>query len=101
MDQNFREAMTVANDGPGVTPDRLALLHRLILHPEERGQFSADNNGRSIFNISDRLRLYYGEHYAFSISSVPNERTVCSVSINRNARLNGTEETTDANRHAD
>ena len=78
--------ITVSNDGPGVEPKRLAEIRHLIGHPEERAQIVSDNNGRSIFNISDRLRLYYGEHYTFSISSEPNRITSCSVTINRCVR---------------
>jgi len=83
---------TVRNDGPGVEPQRLAELRHLIDHPEERRHFTSQNNGRSIFNINDRLRIYYGENYHFDIDSVPNEYTVCSVKIHRNAKFLGEED---------
>ena len=82
---------TVRNDGPGVEPQRLAELRHLIDHPEERRHFASQNNGRSIFNINDRLRIYYGENYHFEIDSVPNEYTVCSVKIHRRAKFTGEE----------
>lgn len=73
----------VANDGPGIEAERLALLQRLIAHPEERAQFASTANGRSIFNINDRLQLYYGEHYRFEIESIPWRHTVCRVCMRR------------------
>lgn len=71
--------LSVENDGPGIPPDRLRLLEDLKNHPEKRKELTSQNNGRSIFNIHDRLRLYYGDEYEFSIRSEENVRTVCSV----------------------
>lgn len=71
--------LSVENDGPGIPPERLRLLEDLKNHPEKRRQMSSQNNGRSIFNIHDRLRLYYGDEYEFSIRSEENVKTVCSV----------------------
>lgn len=74
---------TVTNTGPGVPPDRLRELHDLLEHPEKRGSLKSENNGRSIFNISDRLKLFYGEDYRFTIESTENVLTACSVRIHR------------------
>ena len=74
---------TVTNTGPGVAPDRLEELHDLLEHPEKRGSFTSENNGRSIFNISDRLKLFYGEDYRFTIESTENMLTTCSVRIHK------------------
>ena len=92
---------TVRNDGPGVEEQRLKELRYLIDHPEERRHFTSQNNGRSIFNINDRLRIYYGEDYHFEIDSIPNEYTICSVKIHRSAKFMGEEEADDAQYPAD
>lgn len=73
----------VKNTGPGVSPKRLAELQYLLNHPSERGNIKSENNGRSIFNISDRLKLFYGEEYRFTIDSIPGKETVCSIRIHR------------------
>jgi len=84
VQQNGDELMiSVVNDGPGIQPERLALLKHLIMHPDERAQMDSNHNGRSIFNISDRLRLYYGDDYIMTIESTPNQRTECRVVIRR------------------
>lgn len=75
--------ITVKNTGPGISPQRLEELHYLLEHPKERGSMTSENNGRSIFNISDRLKLFYGEDYRFSIESEPGKETVCSIRIHR------------------
>lgn len=71
--------LSVENDGPGISAERLRFLEDLKNHPEKRKEMSSRNNGRSIFNIHDRLQLYYGNAYQLSIESEENVRTVCSV----------------------
>jgi two-component system sensor histidine kinase YesM len=75
-------SITVANDGPGISHDRLESILYLRDHPEERKNMSSRNNGRSIFNINDRLKLYYGNDYQFNITSQENVLTVCNVRFN-------------------
>ena len=43
----------------------------------------SENNGRSIFNISDRLKLFYSEGYRFTIESTENALTTCTVRIHK------------------
>lgn len=74
---------TVTNTGPGVPPKRLKELHYLLEHPKERDCLKSENNGRCIFNINDRLKLFYGEDYHFTIESTENELTTCSVRIHK------------------
>ncbi len=75
--------ISVSNTGPGIAPDRLRMLRRLMEHPEERGDMTSESNGRSIFNISDRLKLFYGEHYRLTIDSEEGKLTTCSVRLHR------------------
>lgn len=92
---------SVWNDGPGIAAERLRELRHLLKHPQERRHFASQNNGRSIFNINDRLQFYYGEDFCFDIDSRANEYTLCVVKISRFARFLGQEETEDAEDHAD
>ena len=60
---------------------------------------------RRVTAASSILRLmsgqfYYGEDYHFHIDSTPEKQTVCSVTINRNAKFLG-EEPSDAEYSAD
>lgn len=79
---------TVINTGPGVSPKRLNELHRMLSHLDERDFLVSENNGRSLFNISDRLKLFYGDNYRFTIESEENVSTTCSVRIHK--YFNGT-----------
>ena len=55
--------ITVKNTGPGISPERLKQLQYLLAHPKERATMTSENNGRSIFNTSDRLKIFYGDGY--------------------------------------
>ena len=75
--------VSVANTGPCIRPERLEELQDMLRHPEKRKNMASEHNGRSIFNISDRLKLFYGEDYRFSIDVTDDGRTVCSFRVHR------------------
>lgn len=74
-------SISVINDGPGISKERLEELRFLLEHPEERSGMSSKHNGRGIFNINDMLKLYYGKDYYLSISSEENVKTTCNIRI--------------------
>lgn len=82
-EENDDLTFVVTNTGPGVPGERLKELQYLLAHPQERGSLKSENNGRSIFNISDRLKLFYGEGYRFTIESAENALTTCTVRIHK------------------
>ncbi len=71
----------VENDGPGITPERLAEIQDMLIHTEKRVHMSSSYNGRSLFNIHDRLQLFYGDCFDFSITSTANVNTICSLRL--------------------
>lgn len=75
--------ITVENDGPGISPERLSQILYLKDHPEERSNMTSLNNGRGIFNIHDRIQLFYGPKYGITLTSEENVLTVCSLKINK------------------
>lgn len=83
IQENSDMIITVRNTGPGISKERLAELHYLLEHPQERVHMKSENNGRSIFNIHDRLKLFYGDDYLFTIDSEPGKETVCSIRVHR------------------
>lgn len=83
QEENDDLTFVVTNTGPGVPGERLKELQYLLEHPQERGSLKSENNGRSIFNISDRLKLFYGEGYRFTIESTENALTTCTVRIHK------------------
>lgn len=69
---------TVKDDGIGMTPEQLDILHKDI--KKERGG-SEDTAGFGLANVDERLRLNYGREYGLTLSSVYGEGTVVSTMI--------------------
>ena len=61
--------LVVENNGPPVPPERVQEIMGLLNQHEKRRDFRGACNGRGIFNIHDRLQLYYGNDYGFTFYS--------------------------------
>lgn len=57
--------ITVEDDGAGIPPDKLAELNELLA----AGQSDPDS-GYGIFNVNERIKLYYGREYGLMLESV-------------------------------
>lgn len=73
--------MEVYDDGPGIAPDTLALLPDGLQPADPPGlsDRSRDRSRVAMKNISDRLRILYGEGYSFTVTSKPYEQTVVRI----------------------
>lgn len=71
--------IAVTNSGPGITKKRIDELRYLLGHSSARGSMTSDENGRSIFNINDRLKLFYGENYRFTLESKAGVTTTIEI----------------------
>lgn len=60
----------VEDDGVGISADKLASLNDLLA----TGQSDPDS-GYGIFNVNERIKLYYGKEYGLTLESVPNTAT--------------------------
>ncbi|MCR5735600.1 MAG: sensor histidine kinase [Lachnospiraceae bacterium] len=66
--------ITIKDDGCGMDEETLENLRDQLKDPKE-------NNGIGLSNIVQRLRLFYGDDYTFSIESRVNEGTVIHVTV--------------------
>lgn len=57
--------ITVEDDGAGIPPGKLAELNELLC----AGQSDPDS-GYGIFNVNERIKLYYGKEYGLMLESV-------------------------------
>ena len=75
----------VADNGPGIKPEILALLPDQLQLPGPDAKRHSDAGPRgdsfALKNISERLKLTYDDRYSFTIDSVPNEMTVIRISV--------------------
>ncbi len=65
----------VRDNGAGMTPEQLALL--------QSGSFEEHHSGLGLKNVHQRIRLYCGDPYGLSFSSVPGEGTTVTVRLPR------------------
>lgn len=68
--------ITVEDDGAGMPPDRLVRLNELLA----AGQ-SDPNSGYGIFNVNQRVKLYYGMEYGLMLESMENVGTRSTLVI--------------------
>lgn len=76
----------VADNGVGITPDNLERIHRKLEHADEAGRGNG-HNSIGIVNISDRIRLEYGDGYGLKIYLNQPRGTVVELRIPRNGNM--------------
>lgn len=75
--------ITVQNTGPGIDAQRVEQITQALREPEKRKQLKSTSNGQGIFNIHDRLQLYYGSDYQLMLESDEEQGTKCCVRLRR------------------
>ncbi len=79
--------LTVADNGVGMEPEKLAQLRGEIERPCKDTE-----GGFGLANVNERIRMYFGDYYGMQIESTAGEGTVVTVTIpvrpaGRNAEL--------------
>ena len=70
--------LTVSDDGIGMSEEELRQLSRAV---EGYTRVKEDSSGFGLVNVSERLRMRYGDRYGLRVSSVYGEGTVVSIRI--------------------
>ena len=78
--------LTVADNGPGIEKKRLIAIQDMLKSPDKRKDMTSPNNGRGIFNINDRLKIFYGETYQLELTSIESGGTRCSIRVARQTK---------------
>ena len=73
-------SITVKDDGIGMTPDELSELRITVAE----GRPNPDDSGFGMANVSERLRMNYGESYGLFIDSIYGEGTTVEILIPKN-----------------
>ena len=68
--------LRVTDNGPGIPPERLAMLQADLA----RG-LSVSGEGDGIFNVNERIRLYFGAEYGLMLESEYGRGTVAAVRL--------------------
>ena len=71
---------TVSDTGNGMSPDAVRILRERI---ERKTIDEQQEQGFGLWNVNQRIKLYYGEEYGITIESVPEKGTNVSVRIHK------------------
>jgi two-component system, sensor histidine kinase YesM len=72
----------IKDNGVGMSPAQCELLNTKIQSDQENQyESSKTGNGIGIKNVNERIKLYYGEGFGVSVTSVKGEYTVVTVAI--------------------
>lgn len=68
--------LKVCDSGPGIPPERLSMLQADL----KRG-LSVSDEGYGIFNVNERIRLYFGAEYGLTLESLYGHGTAATVRL--------------------
>jgi two-component system sensor histidine kinase YesM len=75
----------VSDDGVGMKPERLEVLRRSLAAPAtQEPEIVGDgalSSGVGVYNVQERLRLYFGPQYSLYFESTPGIGTIATIRI--------------------
>lgn len=84
-EQGEEICLTVSDDGVGMQEEELLRLLRAL---EGMGRVKENVGGVGLLNVSERLRMRYGDRYGLNITSVYGEGTIVTIRIPREEEKN-------------
>jgi two-component system sensor histidine kinase YesM len=67
---NFNQIIFEIEDtGIGIKEDKLKILSEKLLEPDFNYHIEEDQSGFGLFNVNERIKLYFGNEYGISIES--------------------------------
>lgn len=78
-----RMVIRIADNGVGMSPDTAGRLRAALRQGVPYAGDGQDRRGIAIGNINQRLKLYYGEEYGLSFSSVEKSGTIVEMTVPR------------------
>ncbi len=67
--------ITIADNGAGIPRDRLATIHGVLNHTLDKSLLQTKNSGFGLYNVSERIELFFGEGSRLDIESREGEGT--------------------------
>ncbi|MBT2757800.1 sensor histidine kinase [Mesobacillus foraminis] len=65
----------IADNGAGIPPDRLEIIHGVLSNQLDRGLLQTKESGMGLYNVSERIKAFYGKESSFEIHSTLGEGT--------------------------
>jgi len=73
----------ISDNGAGIPRDRLESIRLVLGNRLDIREFSTEVSGHGIYNVSERIKTYYGEDSRLEIDSEYGERTTYRLYLNK------------------
>lgn len=78
--------ITISDNGAGMTAQRLELVQGVIDNRLDRSELQTEDSGLGLYNVSERIKVFFGEGSGLDIQSKIGEGTVYTVRLLRERR---------------
>ncbi|WP_256756952.1 sensor histidine kinase [Cohnella sp. WQ 127256] len=75
--------ITIADNGAGITEERLAIIRGVLDNRLDRSELQTEDSGLGLYNVSERIKVYFGESSGLDIYSKVGEGTLYVVKLLR------------------
>ncbi len=75
--------ITIADNGAGMQEERLEMIRLVLAGRADRDQLETSEGGHGLYNVSERVKAYYGGDTRLHIESAEGEGTVITLYLNK------------------
>jgi len=77
----------ISDDGAGIPPERLQLIQQVLRNAVEIGEFSTDEGGHGLYNVSERIKAFYGDDSRLEVESELGFGTTFKLFLSKKGRF--------------
>ncbi|MFS0724867.1 sensor histidine kinase [Paenibacillus sp. 1P07SE] len=75
--------ITISDNGVGMAPERLETIRQVLEGQVDIGQLASSDGGHGLYNVSERIKAFYGDGSRLSIASSEGEGTVIRLYLSK------------------
>jgi two-component system sensor histidine kinase YesM len=79
--ENSDLLIMITDNGPGITEERMQLIRGVLGNELDRQALQNENSGYGLYNVSERIRMFYGAQSSLLIDSHEGEGTMFTLRL--------------------
>ncbi|WP_167355943.1 sensor histidine kinase [Paenibacillus oryzisoli] len=79
--ENAELLISVSDNGPGISEERLGIIRGVLGNELDRQALQTENSGHGLYNVSERIRAFYGGQTCMMIESREGEGTTFTLKL--------------------
>jgi len=79
--ENEALIIVIVDNGPGIPPERLDVIRGVLSNELDRRELQKENSGQGLYNVSERIRIFYGENSSLMVESQAGEGTMFTLKL--------------------